>query len=115
MFVPAGTKLLVAHRRLFPEDHPRFFTGTVEAYEDGIARVCGHSWVREQLRGDILRKNDQRTKLVALASGTLLVYVLPDDVDIENLAVEHGNDKNHVLTDGKGFQMDLSEKRQSGV
>jgi len=115
MLVQGGAKLLLAHRRLFPEDQPRFFIGTVEAYADGMARVSGYSWVREQLRGDIMRKRDQRTKLVSLASGTLLVYVLPDDVDIESLAIEHGSDQDYVLTDGKGFQMDLSERRQSGV
>ncbi len=115
MLVPGGAKLLLAHRRLFPEDQPRFFIGTVEAYADGMARISGYSWVREQLRGDILRKRDPRTKLVSLVAGTLLVYVLPDEVDIENLSIEHGTDRDYVLTDGKEFQMDLSERRQSGV
>ncbi len=115
MIIAGGAKLLIAHRRLFAEDQPRFFIGTVEAYAEGIARVSGYSWVREQIRGDIRRKRDQRTKLVSLASGTLLVYVLPKDLDIENLTIEHGPDRDYVLTDGKDFQMDLSERRQSGV
>jgi hypothetical protein len=110
-----GTKLLISHRRLFAEDQPRFFVGVVEVCEGGVARVSGHSWVREQLRGDILRKQDRRTKLVALASGSLFIYVLPEDLDIEALRIEHGKDRDHVLTDGKAFRMDISERRQSGI
>ncbi|MCP4002804.1 MAG: hypothetical protein GY725_01285 [bacterium] len=114
MLIQSGAKVFIAHRRLYADDQPRFFIGTIEEYGDGLAKISGYSWVREQVHGDILRKKDQRTKIVSLASGTLIVYVLPDEVEVENLSIEHGPDRDYALTDGKGFQMDLSERRQIG-
>ncbi len=35
------------------------------------------------IRGDILRKQDQRTKLVSPASGRLVTDVLPEELDVE--------------------------------
>ena len=110
MILETGSKVLVAHRRLFPEDQARFFIGIVEAYENGIARVTGHSWVCEQIRGDILRKPDLRTKIVALASGTLIAYLLPEDLDLTKLKILHKHNQATMLTDGANFTMDISDR-----
>lgn len=111
MIVEKGDKLLVTHRRLFAEDQPRFFVGVVEEYEDGLAAVTGHSFVREPVRGDLVRKPDQRTKLVSIASGNVLVYLLPSATALEELRAEHGPDGSVVLTDGAGLCMDLTDRR----
>lgn len=110
MILEIGSKILVAHRRLFPEDQARFFIGTVNAYEHGIARVTGHSWVLEQVRGDILRKPDLRTKFFSLASGTLIIYLLPANLDLEKLKILHKKNQETVLTDGASFTMDISDR-----
>ena len=101
----------MAHRRLFADDSPRFFTGVVEHYEQGIARVRGHSWLRDPVRGDVAKKGDQRVKLVALGSGTLLVYLLDEDVDMDRLRFDRGSGQEIVVHDGSGFEMDLTERR----
>ena len=110
MFKP-GDKLFVSHRRLFPDDEPRFFAGRVIAYEAGLAKVSGHAWVRERVRGEFGRKPDERIKVVPLGSGAVIVYQLPDAVDLGSLKLE--TRKHHfLLTDGSGFAMDLTDRVQ---
>jgi hypothetical protein len=104
-----GDKLLIAHRRLFEEDQPRFFVGQVAAYENGIAKVAGHAWVRERIRGDFARKPDQRIKFVPLASGTIMAYQLPESLDLEKVlfrTTKYGL----VFTDNGDFEMDLTDR-----
>lgn len=106
-----GDKLFVAHRRLFANDEPRFFAGRVVACEAGIAKVAGHAWVREHVRGEFGRKADERVKLVPLSSGAVIVYQLPDEVDLAHLRLE--TRKHHfLLSDGGGFSMDLTDRVQ---
>ena len=63
------------------------------------------------LRGRFVRKKDKRTKSVAMASGTLIVYQLPSSVDPFELSIEHVTDGNHLqLTDGADFHMDLTDR-----
>ena len=109
MLLALGTKLLVCHRRLFADDHPRFFAGVVEAYESGIAKITGFTWSRDPARG-FQRRAEARTKLVAIASGTLMVYELPAEVNLEKLRIEQPNVHAVLLTDGVSFQMDLAER-----
>ena len=112
MVLQEGDRLLVSHRRLFADDLPRFFVGIVDAYEHGVARVTGYSWVRDQVRGEILRKEDKRTKIVAIASGALIIYRLPVFVDIESLQIKRGPHREILLSDGDDFEMDLTDRRQ---
>ena len=104
-----GDKLLIAHRRLFEEDQPRFFVGRVLAYADGIAKVAGHAWVKERVRAEFGRKPDERIKFVPLASGSIIAYELPAAVDLAKVVLRSTN-MGLVLTDGAGFSMDLTDR-----
>lgn len=108
MLIEPGMKLLVAHRRLFETDHLRYFTGSVDGYQDGIARVTGHSWLRNGYTGTFCRKTKAATKLIALASGTVLVYHLPSSVHLDGLVIV-ANDQEIFLRDDRDFEMDLTE------
>lgn len=108
MLLGADTKVLVVHRRLFENDQSRFFVGKVEGYEDGVAKIRGRTWSRDQY-GAIVMKNDERTKIVSLSSGTLIVYQLPFEVELEALTIKPGSDQSVVLSDGNGFSMNLTE------
>jgi hypothetical protein len=103
-----GARLLVVHRRLFERDDSRFFLGEVEAFEGGIVRVTGYSFIRDTFDGSVCRKQEARTKLLSLTSGTLLVYVLPRNLDLEHTEL-HWEDADIRLTDGHQFTMNLSE------
>ena len=113
MILRSGDKILVAHRRLFSEDHPRYFTGEVEHYENGLAVVSGYTWLREPFRGELLRKPDRRTKVLSLTSGTLLFYKLDSETNLESLRMETGEQGECMLTDGGDLRMDLTERPHS--
>lgn len=114
MIIEPGDKLLIAHRRLYESDQPRFFVGAVDAYEAGLVRVSGYSWVREPLRGELKRKDDLRTKIFAIASPGLICYLLPGAVELHHLDLRHGPQQHQVvLTDGAGFSMDLTDRNPS--
>lgn len=110
MLLPNGTKILACHRRFFPEDQPRYFFGVVEAYIEGVAKVSGFTWTRDPTHG-FQRKPDRRTKLIAVASGSVLVYELPPQVDIEAIQIEQPGGQAVVATDGAKFRMDLAERQ----
>jgi hypothetical protein len=113
MILKQGDRVLIVHRRLFDGDSGRFFLAVVDAYEQGLARVTGYTFVREQLEGRVLRKEDCRTKIVSVASGSLIVYQLPDDLVIEDVQVVI-RESCLSMTDGRQFDMNLSEHAYSG-
>lgn len=108
MILGTGAKLLACHRRLFEEDHVRFFVGTVTDYEAGIAKVRSFTWTRDPSHG-FQRKSDERTKIVPISSGAMLVYELPTEIEMSELRIEQRGYQVH-LTDGKKFRIDLSER-----
>jgi hypothetical protein len=108
MLLKEGDKVLVAHRRLFPHDEPRFFLGTVDAYQAGVVKVTGHSFIRDLFTG-IVEKRDIRTKLISLSSGTVMVYQLPDHVLLDSMEFRY-EDGWLLLSDGRDFAMNLAER-----
>lgn len=108
MILNPGDNLLIVHRRLFECDQSRFFVGAVEAYQDGIARVSGYSFARDSRGGNFCRKPERHTKLIAVASGTLMIYVVPAELAIDLVRME-SNDTGLCLADGKSFSMNISE------
>lgn len=108
MILKSGDKVLIVHRRLFEQDLGRFFLGTIKEYEGGVASVTGYTIVRESEDGLFLRKDDLRTKIVSMASGTFIVYQLSDDFAVEQARIQ-ARDNRLMLLDGRGFEMNLSE------
>jgi hypothetical protein len=108
-----GAKLLVTHRRLFERDESRYFVGTVDAYETGVVKATGYSFVRDMGSGRVLRKDDRRTKLLSITSGAFLVYQLPDETDLDAVKfVSHEGELS--LTDDKHFKMNMAELPHQG-
>lgn len=113
MLLKHGDKLLIAQRRLYEKDELRFFIGHVDEYESGIVKLTVHSYVRDPIGGSIIEKSDARTKILSLASGTLLVYQLPDDLDLDKAEFKV-LDTHSSLTDNEEFTMNLTEHPHSG-
>ena len=104
-----GEKIHVIHRRRFEKDIRRHFVGTIEAYEAGVARATGYVFVVDELNEHLFTKRpDRRTKLIPLASGDVIVNVLPEDLDLEQVRYELDGRKLWV-TDGNGWKMDVKE------
>lgn len=108
MVLKPGDKVLIVHRRLFEKDGTRFFVGNVEEYDAGLAKVRGFSFYRDMETGHVYKKDDPRTKIFAIGSGTVLVYLLIGDPEIDKLHFVHAGRK-FSLADGSGFEMDLTE------
>jgi hypothetical protein len=108
-----GDKVLIFHRRLFEEDHLRFFVGSVNEYAGGFAAVVGYAWIQDVHRGAFTRKADMRTQIIALAAGDLVVYKLPKYVNLDNVTVEYGAAKESFLTDGGNLRMDITDRMRS--
>lgn len=102
-----GDKVLVAHRRLYEADSGRFFLARVDAYEAGIARITGHTWVRDRYRNDLQQKADEATKVISIASGSLIVYALPEHVELAS--AEFDRDASSLVLRAGDFTLDLSE------
>lgn len=111
----AGENILIVHRRLFDNDLPRFFLGTVDAYEAGIVKVSGYSWIKEPLSGKIFKNPDFKTKLCSLSSGTLLVYELPSNLPASELSLTHDDRGRMFVTDQKEFQLNITERVRDSV
>ena len=114
MLIEAGDKVMACHRRLYERDEARYFVGVVDAYDAGVARVTGHTFVRDALNGRVIEKADQRTKLLSLSSGALIVYVLPNELDMDSIRFNADDNGRMYLTDEKGFLMNLGESAHAG-
>ena len=104
-----GDKLAIACRRLFLRDRLRFSIGTVEAYEEGIARVAGHSWIHDPFAGTDVRKESAARKVLSIVSGTLLVYVLPPEIKVDALHLDLHDNGNLDLCDNQQWRLNVSE------
>jgi hypothetical protein len=113
MLLKEGDKVLLAHRRLFAGDTIRYFVGRVDGYENGLIKVTGQSYVRDLVHGGVAEKSEIRTKILSLSSGTLIVYQLPDETQLDrlNFLAEEGH---LVLSDGDRLVMNLTESMHGG-
>lgn len=83
--------------------------GEVQDYEAGIAKVQGYSFVKDVFSGNFCKKPEFRTKILAIASGTFMVYQLPATVLVDSVRFTLDQDGGLALSDDGGFTMDASE------
>jgi len=103
-----GEKLHVIHRRRLEREPHRHFVGTVEAYENGVARVSGYVYTVDTVKSAYFRRPDKRTRILAISSGDLLVNILPKHVDLEKVVYKLEK-KSVRVTDGSDWYLDISE------
>jgi hypothetical protein len=109
--ISEGDKLLVSHRRLFQGDEVRYFVGRVTGHEGGVIKLVGHTYLRDFTSGLVTKKDEVSTKLYSLSSGTILVYQLPADTQLDRIIFE-GTDGHLLVTDGASLELNLSERYQ---
>src|SRR5437016_2268846 len=113
MLLKKGDKILVAYRRLFENDEARFFVGQVDEYEAGVVKVTGNSYAPDIIVGLMIEKAEERTKILAVSSGTLLVYLLPEAVALDRVKFVI-KDGRLSLSDDNNFTMNLAEHTRAG-
>lgn len=106
--VDSGDRVLIVTRRLFPGDAQRHFVGIVDRATHIAILVHGYAFVRELSEGEFERRKEQRSRVFPL-DNHIIIFVLPDDVEIERVRYERRQGKQLVVTDGKEFRIDISE------
>lgn len=113
MILNEGDKLLVAYRRLYREDGPRYLIGVVQGFGDGLAMVRGRLYSRDMSSGKVIVQ-DVRTEIIPVSSGTLVINLLPADTKIDAVRM-YRDGVRLLITDDAQFQMDLTDSsRGSG-
>jgi hypothetical protein len=108
MILKPGEKIHVIHRRYYEKEARRHFVGTVDSYEGGVARVTGHVYSVDKNEGMFERRSEERTRIISLLSGDLLVNVLPPSVQLDKVVYKQIKHAIRV-TDGSNWYLDLSE------
>ena len=103
-------KLLIVHRRLFEGDVSRYFIGEVDASNDILVQVTGYTWVNSALKTSFFKKEEARTKIFSLSSGTFIVYKLKRDLDMKSIEITVKDDTRTILQDKNGEVMDITER-----
>ncbi len=104
----SGEKLHVIHRQLYDGDSRRHFVGTVEACEGALARVAGYLFSVEARRNQFVKREGMRTRIIPLDTGSVIVNVLPENVDIEKITYTYKSPQEFVVSDGSPWHLDLS-------
>lgn len=113
MILENGDIVLISHRRMFERDESRFFLGKTIQCEGELVKVDGFTFVRDLSNGDIVKKEEKRTKVLSLSSPSYIVYQLPGDVDVEEAKIQSG-EGDAILFDGPRRLMNLSERTHCG-
>jgi len=106
--VETGELIHVIERRVFSGDVRRHFVGAVGASTDQALRLKGYLFVYDSGASGFVRKPELRTRIIPLDNRVIL-NVLPRGISLEEVRYAHDADGNLTLTDGAGFELDISE------
>lgn len=103
-----GDKIHIIHRQLFDGDTRRHFVGTVEACDGSLVRVRGYLFTLNPKTNEFIKHDPEpRTRIVALTADSLIINLLPPQVDIDKLTyMRTGNEI--TVTDGSEWHLGLS-------
>lgn len=104
----SGEKVHVIHRQLYDGDAKRHFVGTVDACEGTLARVSGYLFSVEARRNQFVKREGLRTRIISLDAASVIVNVLPGQIDVEKIAYTYKSPTEFVVSDGSAWHLDLS-------
>ena len=113
MILEVGDTVLVSHRRMFQHDEARFFVGKAVACDRELVKLEGYSFVRDLSSGQVIRKDEKRTKLLSLASPGYIFYQLAGQIDVDQVSVKNETG-DLLLVDGGRVLMNLAERSHCG-
>ena len=103
-----GEPVHVIERRLFMGDVRRHFIGRIDACTGQAMRVRGYLFVYDSGGAKFVRKPELRTRLIPL-DNRVIINILPAAIDPEHVQYMRDSEGNLSLTDGAGFELDISE------
>lgn len=111
--VRRGEMVHVGQIPRFERDVRRHFIGVVEAYDQGLMRVSGYSYVVEDPKRPLFqRRPERRTKVVSLVAAGHSIYIIPPGVNLEDIHYKMIQNR-MVVTDGRAWTMDVKEFTES--
>lgn len=105
----AGERIHIITRRRFPEETRRHFVGEVEAASDTVARVHGYAFIYDSVRNTFVKRPEYRTRIIGLGGEGQIIHVLDRDLNLDDLDYTIGSDGRLLLTDGRGFELEINE------
>lgn len=103
-----GEVVHLIEKRMFPGDVRRHFVGEIEVASDRAIRLRGYLFVYDSGAGGFLRKPELRTRVVPL-DNRVVINLLPEGVSVKDVHFTHDEEGNLTLTDGREFELDISE------
>lgn len=108
MVLNLGEKIHVIHRQLFAGDVKRHFIGRIEGTEGPLVRVQGYLFAMDTKLNQFARRDTLRTRIISLDSGSVIVNVLPEQVEIKNVSYDYRSGGDIVVTDGGDWHLDIT-------
>ncbi len=108
MLLDIGEKVHVIERRLFETDVRRHFVGVIERVEATSIRATGYFFVYDTGSTTFVRGNEQRTRVMPLATSDLIINVAPSETSLEDVRYVDENGR-LIVTDGGAFRLDINE------
>jgi hypothetical protein len=109
MLLSTGDKLHVITRRLFEGDLRRHFVGEVLAVSEVGVRIEGYVFVFDTVKNQFVKRLEKRIRLIGFLDCGHIVKVIPSEVKLDELEYRLSPEKHLVVTDGKGFSLDINE------
>lgn len=108
MILYPGEKIHVIHRQLFVNDARRHFIGIVEECDGALVRANGFLFAMDTKSNQFVRRDTVRTRILSLLSDSVIINVLPEDVQIEQLTYQYRPGGDVLVTDGGDWHMDIT-------
>ena len=108
MLLKAGEKVHIIERRHFNEDLRRHFFGEIIVSTGSAIRARGYVWVFDTSQGLFVKKPEPRERWIVLTDRTT-INILPTDVDLDEINYANDPGKGLIVTDGKGFSLEVTE------
>ena len=109
MIIQENEKVHVIYRAIFDQSIRRHFVGQIEAVEGSICRINGYVFIYDTKATKFVRKNRKRITIINTAESGYIVNVIKPEVDLELVEYRYITGEGDVVTDGKGFQMNINE------
>jgi hypothetical protein len=104
----SGDRLLIVTRRLLPDDLQHHFVGIVDRATQNAILVHGYAFVHDAAHGEFVRRKQQRSRVFPL-DNHIIIFVLPDDVEIQRVHYEKRQENQLIATDGREFRIDVTD------
>ncbi len=109
MVIDVGEKLHIVYRSLYEKSTRRHFIGTVVAAKDALCRIEGYVFIYDVRKTEFIKKPELRTTIIDLAESGYVVNVIDNNVMLEDLHYKYAQDIGLVVTDDRGFMLNINE------